>query len=201
MKYVNEYRVIFMIKGCNRVKDDYKRIFFSNLSILLKRFQDFKISVYPENYKVFTEIPVEYVSKKNLKEYMYLFKGRVFKVSRNLPLKEGIFIIKSNIWDLTEENLYYTLIQLHRLSFYASVNFKFFSEIDKNLLKEKINLSPEIEERINKMIEYDNELLLFIKKTEKTRLEPFLWGKRTGTIRKEWKEKIERFLNFIKIFI
>jgi hypothetical protein len=64
MKYVNEYRVIFMFKGCNRVKDDYKRMFFSNLSILLKRFQDFKISVYPENYKVFTEIPVEYVSKK-----------------------------------------------------------------------------------------------------------------------------------------
>jgi hypothetical protein len=53
-----------MFKGCNRVKDDYKRMFFSNLSILLKRFQDFKISVYPENHKVFTEIPVEYVSKK-----------------------------------------------------------------------------------------------------------------------------------------
>jgi len=201
MRYVNEYKVIFIIKGCNKVKDVYKRMFFSNLSILLKRFSGFKINVYPENYKVFTEIPLEYISKENLKECVSLFKRRVFKVGRNLPLKEGIFVIKSNIWDLNEENLYYTLIQLHRLSFYAPVNFKFFSEIDKNLLKEKINFLPEIEEKINKMIEYDNELLLFIKKIEKTRLEPFLWGKRIGTIKKEWKDKIEKFLNFIKIFI
>ncbi|MGC8976850.1 MAG: hypothetical protein ACP5OB_04435 [Candidatus Ratteibacteria bacterium] len=198
MKYLDEYNIIFLIKGRNIVKEKYRENFISNLSILSKRFEEFKINIYPENYKIFTKIPFEYVSKINLNKIFHFFRGKIFCIGRNISLKDGIFVIKGNIWDLTEENLYYTIIQLHRLTFYAPLKFKFISEIEE-FCKEKIYLLPEIEEKIEKTLNYDNQLLEFIKKTEKLKCEPFLWGKRTGTIRKEIKEKINKSLNFFKI--
>jgi len=196
---VSKYTIVFLVKGCNNIKGRYRENFVSNLSILSKRFNDFKICIYPDKYKIFTEIPCEYISKDNFKKFLTLSKKSVSKVGRNLPLKKGFFIITGNIWDLTEENLYYTLVQLHRLSFYAPLKFKFISEIN-GLNKEEVNLSPEIEEKIDKMIQYDNELLYFINEIEKSKYEPCLWGKRIGTIKKECRERISKFSDFVKLF-
>ena len=72
---------------------------------------------------------------------------------------------------LSEDRCYYTLVQLHRLTQYADIEFRFLSDIATEDMFGEAVLAKAIQERIKKLFREDERMAEYIYLSAKPNLE------------------------------
>ena len=160
------------------------------------------IMIHPESFPVYPEAPIKYPHFRYVQEW--------YSLGGNLPLDKEVLVIHGHMREegvtngLSRVNCAYTEIQLHRLTQYADIDFRFLSEIAMdNSIREEGMMAEHIRAQVNHLYEEDKKMEGYINSLPSSALEmPQGWSWWWEGVRASYKRrgilasviKIVRFL-------